>query len=276
MILIALLIVLTLIGAVILYMISPAKRREIFLSNGPKYYAHRGLYTADQTVPENSLPAFSLAVHRNYGIELDVQLTKDGKIVVFHDDDLLRCTGIRGRTGDYTFDELERGMRLFDTDCRIPLFHDVLGLICGKVPLIIELKACPEWRELCRSVLHELNTYEGLYCVESFDPKIVNWYRIHAPEIIRGQLSEQYRHSFRQFGPVLSFCSSRLLGNFLSRPDFIAYRLGRRPLLAEIAWRMSSCRVGWTMGPSEASKHLSGDSDILIFEHLDPDKTVSA
>ena len=114
MVYIALLIVLLLLCAVILYMLLPGRRREVFLLTGPKYYAHRGLYSADQSVPENSLEAFCLAADAGFGIELDVQLTKDGMIVVYHDDDLLRCTGREGRIGDFALPDLQRDVRLPD------------------------------------------------------------------------------------------------------------------------------------------------------------------
>ena len=266
--------VLALYFALIAFLLSPGRKRKLFLLSGPKYYAHRGLYSDDQKVPENSLEAFSAAADKGYGIELDVQLTRDGKIVVFHDDDLSRCTGLTGRIGDYSFTALRDGTSLFDSDEKIPLFSDVLGLVSGRVPLIVEIKACPEWRELCGSVLSVLEDYSGLYCVESFDPRIIGWFRIQAPEIIRGQLSEQLRHISRDFNPVLRFSESRLLGNFISRPDFIAYRIGKRSFLADMACNMASCRVGWTLDPS-IKREQAADFDILIFEHTDPEKQLS-
>ena len=272
MVYVALLIVLLLLCAVIVYMLLPGRKREIFLLKGPRYYTHRGLYSADQTVPENSLAAFSLAADRGYGIELDVQLTRDGKIVVFHDDDLFRCTGVSGRIGEYLLDDLQKDARLFSSGYRIPLFTDVLGLICGKVPLIIEIKACPEWNKLCSAVLSVLREYNGLYCVESFDPRIVGWFRFHAPDIVRGQISEQYRYVFKKYGPVVRFGLSSLLVNFISRPDFIAYRLGKRSFLADLALRKVSCRVGWPLDPSVDPVQAAG-FDVLIFEHMNPDES---
>ena len=272
MVYVALLIVLLFLCAVILYMLLPGRKRDIFLLKGPKYYAHRGLYSADQTVPENSLAAFSLAADRGFGIELDVQLTQDGKIVVFHDDDLLRCTGASGRIGESLFDDLREKVHLFSSECGIPLFTDVLELISGKVPLIIEIKACPEWNELCSAVLSVLREYNGLYCVESFDPRIVGWFRFHAPDIVRGQISEQYRYVFKKYGPVVRFGLSSLLVNFISRPDFIAYRLGKRSFLADLALRKVSCSVGWPLDPSVDPVQAAG-FDVLIFEHMNPNES---
>ena len=101
-------------------------------------YAHRGLYEADQSVPENSMEAFSRAADAGYGIELDVQLTRDQRVVVFHDDSMKRACGLDAQIHDYTFDELQQ-IPLFGTEHRIPLFSDVLETVGGRVPLIVEL-----------------------------------------------------------------------------------------------------------------------------------------
>ena len=109
-------------------------------------YAHRGLYEADQSVPENSLAAFRRAVEAGYGIELDLQLSADGQVVVFHDDKLLRVCGVDQRVDAYRYEALCE-FKLFDSAENIPLFSDVLKIVAGKVPLIVELKAGGEWRE---------------------------------------------------------------------------------------------------------------------------------
>jgi len=119
-------------------------------------YAHRGLSTADQSVPENSLPAFHRAVEAGYGVELDVQLTRDGYIVVLHDDDLKRACGVEDSVCDHTLAEL-RAMKLFGTEEEIPLFADVLRIFDGKQPLIVELKYGPNWKELCAAVKEMLD-----------------------------------------------------------------------------------------------------------------------
>ena len=116
-------------------------------------YAHRGLYAADQSVPENSLPAFRAAVAAGYGVELDVQLTRDGRVVVFHDDTLLRACGVDARVDAFSFDELTAQMRLFGTQERIPLFSEVLEVLGGRVPVIVELKTGGDKYGLCQRTL---------------------------------------------------------------------------------------------------------------------------
>ena len=122
--------------AVWIYLIMPRTGRERRAPFTGRAFAHRGLYEADQSVPENSLPAFCRAVEAGYGAELDVQMTKDGEVVVFHDDDLKRGCGIDGRICDMTLEEV-RALRLFGTDEQIPLFADVLEIFDGKQPLIV-------------------------------------------------------------------------------------------------------------------------------------------
>ena len=123
-----------------LWLIKPgiADRPDIASLMG-HYYAHRGLHDNETDAPENSMNAFKKAIDAGYGIELDVQLTKDRIPVVFHDETLKRVCGVDGRVRDYTYEELQQ-FRLCRSDERIPLFSDFLKLVDGKVPLIIEIK----------------------------------------------------------------------------------------------------------------------------------------
>ena len=233
-------------------------------------FAHRGLYRADQSVPENSLAAFSAAVEAGYGIELDVQLTEDGQIVVFHDDTLLRACGVDARVDDYRWQELCEKMRLFGTEHTIPLFSQVLSVVRSQVPLIVELKTGGDWQGLCARVRDMLRSYEGPYCIESFDPHIVRWFYRNAPEILRGQLSEQSRISRKHLPLYLSLMMSRLLTNFLTHPQFIAYRIGKKPLPVRLCEGMGAMRVAWTAQPAHDHAALTRSFDAVIFEHYRP------
>ena len=198
-------------------------------------YAHRGLHSRDRSVPENSLPAFRKAAREGYGIELDVRLSKDGKVVVFHDDTLERVCGVPSRVDELTWEEL-RALRLYGTDERIPLFSEVLRSIQGAAALIVELKNGPRNRELCEKTKAILEEYRGNVCIESFNPLIVAWFRFHAPKLVRGQLATAYRDYNRDgVNAAAAFVLHNTLLNFLSRPQFIAYRIGRRPLLRSLS-----------------------------------------
>ncbi len=263
------LVALLLIGAW-LYAIAPGQSRLAL--RAPFYYrtfAHRGLYREDQSLPENSLPAFLSAINRGYGIELDVQLTSDKQIVVFHDDTLKRACGIDARVDDFPYAKL-REMPLFGTPHRIPLFSDVLALLAGRVPVIVELKAGGDWQRLCADTYAMLKNYRGAYCVESFHPRLVQWFRHHAPEVLRGQLSEAYRYSHQWVPWYEAFMMSRLFTNMFTRPQFIAYRIGPRCLSARVCDWMGAMRVRWTARPADDWEQLTASSDAIIFEFMRP------
>lgn len=234
-------------------------------------FAHRGLYAADQSVPENSLPAFYAAVQAGYGVELDVQLTRDGRVVVFHDDTLLRACGVDARVDAFTFDELAARMRLFGTAERIPLLTEAFDALGGRAPLIVELKTGGDRYALCARTLKLLRSYGGPYCVESFDPYIVRWFYRNAPDVMRGQLAEQMRRSRPSLGLVRSLLLSRTLTNCLTRPHFVAYRVGPLPWPVRLCAALGALLVGWTARPdnggAEAAMRAYG---AVIFEHCRP------
>ena len=228
-------------------------------------YAHRGLHTEDGSVPENSLPAFRAAAEAGYAVEMDVHLTADDRLVVFHDDTLERMCGVQGVIDDFTLAEL-RALRLGKTDCVIPTFAEALEALGGRVPLLLEVKRGHDNRRLCALTLEALRTYTGPYCVESFDPTIVAWFRRNAPDILRGQLSQPPK----EYGTALSKPAAAIVGNVLTnviaRPQFIAYKIGPKPLSVRLCEAMGAVRAGWT---SRAWTH-ERDYDIVIFEHSRP------
>ena len=137
-------------------------------------YAHRGLHCVEDGIPENSLPAFRRAVEAGYGIELDLHLTTDGQLVVFHDDTLARVCGVSGRVDESSYPELQQ-LRLSGTDETIPLFSQVLEVVAGKIPMIVEVKYQKNYPDLCEKMMAMLADYPGLYCVESFHPQVIIW-----------------------------------------------------------------------------------------------------
>lgn len=225
-------------------------------------FAHRGLYEQNQTVPENSLEAFKKAVDNGYGIELDVQLSSDGYVVVFHDDNLKRACGIDEKVSEKTLNEL-KSLKLFDTSSTIPLFQEVLNLVDGKVPIICELKMGSNKDELCRKTLDMIKAYKGDICIESFDPFIVRWFKENADDVLRGQLSSPH---FDTGNPFVMFLASNLLFNFLGRPQFIAYKICEKPLMLRINHLLGCMKVSWTAHDESSEK----DSDAVIFEYYLP------
>lgn len=239
-----------------------------------RFYAHRGLHDNASEAPENSMPAFKKAVEAGYGIELDIQLTKDQQVVVFHDDLLQRVCGVEGKVSDYTYEQLQE-FRLCKSEERIPLFTEVLKLVDGKVPLIVEFKGNDSTdTSLCPVGAEILGNYKGLYCVESFNPLMVAWYRKNRPQVVRGQLAERFFSNTKK--TVLYFVLQNLLLNFYTKPDFIAYKWSDRKTLARKLCRRlyGTTAVTWTIQSQEALEVSRKSFDIFIFDSFIPDLSI--
>ena len=215
---IAIPIVLVCLLAISLFLVAPRNRKQMEKFKNI-YYAHRGLHNADRA--ENSMSAFKAAVDSGYGIELDIRLSKDGKLVVFHDDTLDRVCGREGKVIDFTADELAT-FRLNGTEDGIPLFSDVLKLVDGKVPLLVEIKEDPGVCAVSLAACEMLKGYSGEFIIESFNPLSLNTVKKNYREIPRGILSHRY-YEYEQYRKPLYFALQSLLLNFLCRPAFIAY-----------------------------------------------------
>ena len=217
----ALYIALIVIGALLLlYLLMILPRRK-----APKMqtilctYAHRGLH--NEEIPENSLTAFEKACLAGYGIELDVQLSRDGVVMVFHDSTLTRMCGVEKRVADCTLEEL-KGYRLLGTDEAIPTFAEVLALVAGRVPLLVELKGESADSSLCAPVRALLASYEGPYCIESFNPILLYKMRREMPDAYYGLLYTNVVREKKKCSLVNVLVTLMAL-NFLAKPSFIAY-----------------------------------------------------
>ena len=234
-------------------------------------YAHRGLYGPD--APENSLEAFRRARDAGYGIELDVHLLKDGNLAVIHDANLFRVTGQNGFVEDLTTQELCQ-YRLQGTDETIPEFRSVLELYSGAAPLIVELKSVNNnYASLCEAACRMLDNYKGAYCLESFDPRCVRWLRKNRPDLIRGQLSENYFNSGNPALPwFLKFLLRNQMLNFLTLPDFVAYRYRDRKTISNYIcrkfWKLQG--VTWTVQNADEYRNAVEEDWIPIFENFCP------
>ena len=235
-----------------------------------KYYAHRGLYNNSGSAPENTMPAFERAVKAGYGIELDVQLTKDEEVVVTHDFHLKRNCGIEGDVDQFTCEELQQ-LSVFHSKEHIPLLEDVLKKIDGKVPLLVELKY-KDGSRICEKTCEILDQYQGTYAIESFYPQVLIWYKKHRPGIKRGQLSMNYQKIQGWFRPQYLIMRGLLL-NFLTRPDFIAYdcRSGYSLSLQLCRYCYHCPAYGWTVKSKGQLKKAGKYFDGFIFEGFRPD-----
>lgn len=211
-----------LFALLILFAVLPGRRRDRTPFDRT-LFAHRGLHSNDSRFPENSLIAFRLAREAGYGVELDVQFTADRQVVVFHDDTLLRMCGVDRRVDELTYAQLQ-DLTLLDSDQRIPLLTEVLEVLDGAT-VLCEFKPMRSYTDasLCEATLPILEGYKGQFCVESFNPLMMRWFRRNAPHVIRGILSKRFTEEDK-VPPTLATLLGALCTNFLSRPDFIAYQ----------------------------------------------------
>lgn len=238
-------------------------------------YAHRGLHDLSQGVPENSLTAFRRAVERGYGAELDVHLMADGALAVVHDSKLTRLCGREEEIEDLTAADLPQYPLLGAQGECIPLFEDVLAVFEGKTPLIIELKAARgNAAALTAAVMERLKGWGGTYCIESFHPGVLLCLKKSWPEVIRGQLSENF---LRDRGAGLRTWTGRaaltlLLTTLFTRPDFIAYNYKDRacPSLRLMRRLYGVREVGWTIRDQKVLEQLEREDVTPIFEGFAP------
>lgn len=256
-------------------------------------YAHRGLHDNSSDAPENSMAAFKKAVEAGYGIECDVQLTRDGIPVIFHDFTLKRVAryaegqaigdgplnedgtvSVPGKISNYTYEQLQQ-FHLLGSDEKIPKFEDFLELVDGRVPLIVELKIELKDLSVCPAVDKLLSDYKGVYCIESFNPLGVLWYRKNRPNVMRGQLSDEFhKEDPKEFNTVLYFGLTHLFFNFLTRPDFIAFnRKYPKSLSLWLNRHLYKClTAAWTIKSQEQLDKATEDFDIYIFDSFIPEK----
>lgn len=228
--------------------------------------AHRGLHDRELGIPENSLPAFARAVEHGKAIELDLHATADNRLVVLHDFQLKRMTGVPGIVEEWTLEDL-RKLRLQGTDAHIPTLDEVLELVDGKVPLLLEIKSerLGEVGRLEPVLMKRLASYQGEFILEAFNPEVLVWLHRHAPQYIRGQLGNLDDEN-RQF----KFYSRHLMFNPLSRPDFIAFDIQKIDYKLRLACKKHGLPLlGWTVRTEAELKKADRLCDGVIYEHLE-------
>lgn len=236
-------------------------------------YAHRGLHDMTYAAPENSLAAFRRAVARGFGAELDVHLLADGSLAVFHDSDLARMTGREGYIEDLTAADLP-DCRLAGTDETIPSLAAVLSVFEGTgLPLIVELKSFRDnYAALAARTAEELDKYRVPYCIESFDPRCVAWFRRNRGAVIRGQLTEDFIKSPSGRGRAMDLVLTSLVYNVAARPDFIACKFEDRGGLPVTLCRAlyGAQTVYWTLRSRSQMEIAEGEHALPIFERFTP------
>lgn len=232
-------------------------------------YAHRGLHNAER--PENSLSAFKAAADKGYAIELDVHLMRDNSLAVIHDSSLKRTAGDSRRIEELTRAEI-KDIKLLGIDEHIPTLREVLELVDGRVPLLIELKAEKNAKCLCSALMYELRDYKGAYCVESFDPRCLLWMKKNAPKVVRGQLAQNFLKNGENLSFPLRLILTLLTFNIATQPDFVAFRYTDRKCipnaLSKGFWQNKG--FAWTITDMSDLEKAEKEGYAVIFEDIVP------
>ena len=230
-------------------------------------YAHRGLHNG-KDAPENSLAAFEAACQKGYGIELDVQLSRDGKVMVFHDYTLVRMTGCDKKLAELDAEELT-ALTLGESDQKIPTFAEVLSLVNGRVPLLVELKGENFDTSLCAKVAEMLRDYQGPYCVESFNPLLIGNMKKEMPEVFCGLLYTNVCREKKK-NSLLNIALTAMALNVVARPDFIAFNKEDRdsfPVKVTTKFYQAPKFV-WTVNKQEELDTAHKNGEHPIFENI--------
>ena len=267
------LLVLAALCALYLWLIAPRRAHPDASALVGKLYAHRGLHDGNHAVFENSMEAFRRAADAGYGIELDVQLSQDGALVVHHDGDTARVCGKPATIGQTPYQALPP----LPDGSPIPLLADVLALVAGRVPLIVEIKQYGSPSGNAAAALAALRDYRGAFCVESFHPLAVRYFRKTAPGILRGQLAMGGRYNPAESSLAEHIALKYLLVNVLSRPHFLAYQSDSDQNLS--MWLMKRVYrpllAAWTIRSQQALDKARTWYAMPIFELFTPDKAAA-
>lgn len=228
--------------------------------------AHRGLH--DKVSPENSLSAFSKAIEKGYAIELDVQLLSDDTVVVFHDDSLSRMTGNDGYIKFLNKEDL-KVLKLAGSKERIPTFEEVLKLVDGRTPILIEIKNQFKVGKLEQKVIDMLKNYKGEFAIQSFNPFSLQYFKNHAPNFLRGQLSGYFKGE--KLAWIKKFLLKRMSFNkSTSEPNFISYDASTLPNRFVRKFKKLPL-LAWTVRSKEEYLKVIKYCDNIIFENFIPE-----
>ena len=240
---------------------APDEGRVAFLRSHD--IAHRGLWGGP--IPENSLAAAHAAVQGGFGIECDVRLSRDGTVFVFHDADTERLTGKPGRLGERDSRAISE-LRLKDGNEPVPSLAQLLALIAGQVPLLIEIKTdrMADTAPLCLAVRRALEGYRGPVAVMGFNPEVSRWFATHAPRIVHGLvMTERRENRFR----ALRDAVVRRLAVARAKPDFLGYDVRFLPSALPSALHAGGMPVlSWTVRTAEERATVAAHADRPIFE----------
>ncbi len=233
--------------------------------------AHRGIFDNKGDAPENSMLAYKRAVEYNVPFECDVHLTKDGKLAMLHDPTLKRMCGLDIPMNQLTYEEICQ-YKLKDSEQRIPLLDDVLAMVDGQVPIVLEIKPHGNHKETVKKVAERMDAYKGFWVLESFHPGILRWFYKNRPEILRGQLATDMFKNHLGGNLFEKLIVTSLVTNFLTKPDFISYNYKyRRNISYRLCRKLYRCgNAGWTFRSRKALRKFGKRFDTIIFDSFIP------
>lgn len=237
-----------------------------------KYIAHRGFHNEQN--PENSMGAFERALQNDYAIELDVHQIEDGTIVVFHDDTLNRLTGKDGYVNQIKTKEDLKNYKLNNTKYHIPTLKEVFDLVDGKVPILIEVKdyktqVCNSNNTFENNLYQEIKNYKGDVAIMSFNPYVLKWFKLNAPEVLRGQLASYFKDTKLKL--FTKFMLKRMaLNKTVSSPNFIAYKYDEIPNRFVKKHTKNKPLLVWCVPSQQEYMKVVKHCDNIIFENFEP------
>jgi glycerophosphoryl diester phosphodiesterase len=236
--------------------------------------AHRGLHDGNQQIMENSLSAFEAAASAGLAVECDVQLSRDGVVMVFHDTGLERLTSQTGLVAQTNCQDLQ-AMALGGTGDTIPSLKQLLSLIGGRVPVFIEMKS--EWDKsplIAQHIASNIEGYKGDAALMSFDPHLVSQAKKHAPQRPVGLVADRFQaNAWPHLNKGQRFYLRWLIAAFLQSPDFLAYDAKALPSLwpATVKRLLNMPCLSWTVRSQAQAESLRPYVDQIIFEGFMPD-----
>ncbi len=255
----------TLVVMIFLFTTIPTKKKKK-MEWMEGYSFHRGKFSKNQSIPENSLAAFEASVEQQVDIEFDVRITQDNQLIVFHDETLERMCGVDLYVENMTYDAI-KAFYLKDTHQIIPTLKEVLDLVDGKVNLLIEVKPTKQIELICQLVMQHLKYYPGNYAICSFHPMLVAYFKKHYPEIIRGQIIRNFLFDKKQ-----TYVNRIMLTfngfNFYTRSDFISVQY---QMVEWFTWmRFFNALVStWAVHDKKWLNRLNKKVDHMIIEFID-------
>jgi glycerophosphoryl diester phosphodiesterase len=234
--------------------------------------AHRGLHDGNREVSENSLQAFAAARDAGYAVELDVRLAADGAVMVMHDNTLDRLTETVGHLADFTSSQLVEHVRLKANKEPIPTLPQVLELLDGAVPLLVEVKNfSPDVGKLERAVADCLHRYRGPVAVQSFNAQVVQWFHMHAPALTRGAVTSEFTSLDLDLTDRQRFQVREAMARRLGEPQFYAHDVRFLPHeYVDMARQHDLPVLIWTVTDDTAYRKAKQYGDNVIFEFIRP------